>query len=116
MDCYLISRTADAALDTIVFTAGPTDKEEAVAVFTDVSAAQSYIDKAGWSEQYSVASVEPIPFLRWLLKAYDEGVHYLVVDPDYDTQQRGESQNTLSIEAHLEHASSHILQVARPDF
>lgn len=116
MTCYVISRAAVPSLETIVFTAGPKEKEEAIAVFTDPSGAQSYLESAGWSEEYTVATLEPIPLLQWLLQAHEAGVHHIVVDPNYERQRRGERQDTLSIEAHLEHAGNHILQVARPDF
>lgn len=116
MACYLISRAAVPSLETIVFTAGPREREEAIAVFTDPSGAEAYIEQAGWGEEYTVATLEPIPFLRWLLQAHDDGIEHIAVDPDYKSQQRGERQNTLNMEAHLEHAGRHILQVARPDF
>ncbi len=116
MACYLISRASVPSLETIVFTAGPKEREEAIAVFTDPSRAAAYIEQAGWGEEYTVATLEPIPFLRWLLQAHDGGIQHIAVDPDYKSQQRGERQNTLSIEGHLEHAGRHILQVARPDF
>jgi hypothetical protein len=116
MACYLISRASIPSLETIVFTAGPKEKEEAIAVFTDPSAAESYVERAGWGEEYAVATLESIPFLKWLLQAHENGIQYIAVDPDFESQHRGERQNTLNIEAHLEHAGSHILQVARPDF
>jgi hypothetical protein len=116
MVCYLISQASIPSLETIVFTAGPKEKEEAIAVFTDPSAAESYIGKARWGEECPVATLESIPFLRWLLQAHEDGIQHIAVDPDFESQHRGERSNTLSIETHLEHAGSHILQVARPDF
>lgn len=113
---YLISRKDAESLDTIVFSAGPEDAEEAVAVFTDPTSAEKYLEDAGWEREYVVAAVEPIQFLRWLLFAYDDGIDHLVVDPIYAEQQAGQQLNTLSIEGHLEHAGSHIVNVARPDF
>ena len=116
MACYLISRADVPTLDTVVLTAGPDEKEEAIPVFTDPSAAQTYIDRAGWKAEYTVATLQPIPFLRWLLQAHEEGVQYLAVNPDYEQQQQGQGQDTLNLEAHLEHAGRHILEVASPDF
>lgn len=116
MVAYLIARENVDPLDTVVFAAGPNGKEEAVALFTDPNTAKSYIEAAGWEDEYTVATVEPIPFLRWLLHAYDDGVHHLVVDPDFADQEAQVRLNTLDLEAHLAHAGEHIVEVARPDF
>lgn len=116
MPAYLISRANVEALDTIIFSAGPNDKEEAVAVFTDPRTAEEYMNEAGWAAEYTVATVEPIPFLRWLLKLHDEGVQHLVIDPNYSEQKEGKRLNTLNVKGHLEHAGKHIVDVARPDF
>lgn len=116
MTAYLICHSNVESLDTVVFSAGPSGREEAVALFTDPKSAEQYIAEAGWSGEYTVATVDPIPLLRWLLKAYDDGVQHIVVDPKYSQQQAGERLNTLSIEGHLEHAGKHVVDVARPDF
>lgn len=116
MAAYLISRANVKALDTIIFSAGPNEKEEAVAVFTDPRSAEEYMKEAGWAGEYTVATVEPIPFLRWVLQVHDEGVQHLVIDPKFSDQKDGNRLNTLNVEAHLEHAGKHIVDVARPDF
>ena len=116
MAAYLISRTTSEVLDTTVFSAGPKDNEEAVLVFTSAKDAQQYIDDAGWQDDHTVATVESIPFLKWLMKAYDEGVQHLAVDPKYVDQASGTRLNTLDIEGQLEHAGNHIVDVASPDF
>lgn len=116
MSAYLITRVNVTPLDTVVFSAGPKDNEEAVAVFTDPRNAEQYIEQAGWIDQYTVATLDPIPFLRWLLQAHDDGVRHIAIDPAYAEQMAGTRLNTLSIEGHLEHAGKHIIDVARPDF
>ena len=116
MAAYLVTSKSVELLDTVVFSAGPGEKEEAVALFTDPGSAEQYIEEAGWSEEYTVATVEPIPLLRWLVQAYDEGVKHVGVDPNYAEQQAGQRLNTLSIEGHLHHAGKHIVDVARPNF
>ena len=116
MPAYLISRANVKILDTIIFSAGPNEKEEAVAVFTDPRGAETYIQEAGWAAEYTVATVEPIPFIRWLLQVHDEGVQHLVVDPKYSDQKAGNRLNTLDVKGQLEHAGKHIVDVARPDF
>lgn len=116
MPAYLITRKNVEPLDTVVFSAGPNENEEAIALFTDPNAAETYVQEAGWENEYTVATVDSIPFLRWLLHAYDDGVRHLVVDPDYQSQELGICLNTLDIEAHLSHAGEHVVDVARPDF
>lgn len=116
MSAYLITRTNVSDLETVVFLAGPENREEAVAIFTNPQAAELYITQAGWQSEYTVATLDSIPFLRWLLKLHDEKVTHLVINPNYQEQQAGEKLNTLSIEAHLEHAGKHVVDVARPEF
>lgn len=116
MVAYLITRRNVEPLDTVVFSAGPNGKEEAFALFTAPATAESYIKAAGWEDDYTVAAIEPIPFLRLLLHAHDDGVQHIVVDPDYADQQSGLRLNTLNLTAHLEHAGKHVVDVARPDF
>ena len=116
MPAYLISRTDAESLETVVFSAGPDGKEEAVAVFTDANCAEQYLIDSGWKGEYTVAIVEPIPFLRWLLQVHDDKVEHLVIDPKHAEQQTGQRLNTLSVKGQLEHAGQHIIDVARPDF
>jgi hypothetical protein len=68
--------------------AGPHDREEAIAVFSDHMLAQQYIDEAGWENGSIVAAIEPIPFLKWLLQAHEKGVQSAVVDPDFSDHQK----------------------------
>ena len=116
MSAYLICRAKVKTLDTVIFFTDPYEKEEAVAVFTDSKKAEAYLSDAAWVGEYTVATVDAIPFLKWLLQLHDEGVQYLVIDPKYADQQAGIRMNTLSIKGHLEHAGNHIVDVARPDY
>lgn len=116
MSAYLICRAKAEDLETIIFSVGPHKQQEAVAVFTDLNAAESYIHEAGWAGKYTVATLEPIPFLRWLLRVYEESVRHLVINPNYADHQAGVRLSTLDLERHLEHAGSQVLEVASPDF
>ena len=116
MPAYLITKSSSDALETIVFEAGEGGKDEAIAVFTDAQPAEIYIKEAGWDSEFTVAKLETIPFLHWLLKVHHDGVEHLVINPSRAEQEDGSRLNTLNVAAHLEHAASHILQVARPDF
>ncbi|RMF41276.1 MAG: hypothetical protein D6753_09865 [Planctomycetota bacterium] len=115
MAAYLICRNGVDDLETIVFSAGPNENEEAVAVFSDPAKAEAYLQAAGLDGEYTVATVDPIPFLRWVITAHDNGVQHLVVDPDYEQQKAGQKLTSLSIEAQLEHAGDRLIQGAEAD-
>jgi ribosome-associated translation inhibitor RaiA len=98
---YVIARKGSDELDSPVFHAGDAGDEEAVAVFTTREATQQYIDRAGWGEANEVGVLTPTDLLRWLLVAADQGVHWLVVDPDWDRHLAGEPQIVLGISEEL---------------
>ena len=101
MTAYLICRSASDSLDTVVFSAGPNDRDEAVAVFTKSDVAKRYLADSGWAGQYSVATVDSVPLLRWLIHSHDERIRYLAIDPSYADQQAGLPTNVVSISAEL---------------
>ena len=70
MPVYVIAKKGCEFLDTPVFHAGPSGKDEAVAVFNNRESAQQYIDEAGWSDQ-EVGELAPLQFLRWIVKAHE---------------------------------------------
>jgi ribosome-associated translation inhibitor RaiA len=110
---YVIARKASEELDSPVFHAGDAGDEEAVALFTTREATQRYIDRAGWGQANEVGVLTPTDFVRWLLVAADQGVHWLVVDPDRDRHLAGEPQTVLGITDELaEFARSLIRDVA----
>jgi hypothetical protein len=112
---YVIARKGPDELDSPVFHAGDAGDEEAVAAFTTREAAQRYIDRAGWGAANEVGVLTPTDFLRWLLVAADQGVDWLVVDPDRDRHLAGEPQPVLGITEELaEFARSLIRDVASP--
>jgi ribosome-associated translation inhibitor RaiA len=112
---YVIARRGSDELDSPVFHAGDAGDEEAVAVFTTREATQRYIDRAGWGETNEVGMLTPPDLVRWLLVAADQGVHWLVVDPDRDRHLAGEPQTVLGISEELaEFARSLTQDVASP--
>ncbi len=98
---YVIARKGTDELDSPVFHAGDAGDEEAVAVFTTRDSARRYIDRADWGESDEVGVLAPADLLRWLLVAADQGVHWLVVDPDRDRHLAGEPQTVLGITEEL---------------
>ncbi len=113
MATYLIANKKTQQLETIVF-AG--EGGDVVAVFTDPANARKYIEDAGWTEEFTVATLQPIEFLQWLLKCHQNGVESLVTDPKRVEHESGDRLNVLNIKAQLEHAGQHINLVASPDF
>ena len=114
MSAFLITKKDSEPLDTPVYAAD--EKEEIVMVFTSQQAAQRYIDDADWTDEYTVATLEPIPFLEWLLLCYKNGIKFIATDPNRSEQESGQKVNSLNIEDHLVHAGQHIVTVANPDF
>jgi len=114
MAAYLITKNDSEVLDMPVYAAD--ESEEITMVFTSPESAQRYIDDAEWSDEYTVATLDSIPFLEWLLHCHRSGVDLIATDPKRSDQEAGQKINSLSIEAHLQHAGDHIVSVANPDF
>ncbi len=114
MSAYLIAHKNTDDLDTIVFDgeAG----QEIVAVFSDPKKAEKYINDAGWNDTYTVATLDAIAFMEWLIKCHRSGIEIMMTDPDRDEQESGRRLNTMNIEAHLNAAGEHIVLIANPDF
>ncbi len=116
MAAYLITKKGIDDLETVVFKAGPEGGGESVPVFTDPARAQRYIDEAAWSNEFTIAEVEPVEFLKWLMHCHADGIELLATDPDRNEHVAGRRIETMNIAAQLEHAAMHILQIAHPDF
>lgn len=113
MSFYVIADKDVPQLETIVF-AG--EAGDAVAVFTDPNRAQQYIDDAGWSEKQTVATLDPIAFMEWLISCHRNGVRTMMTDPKRTEHERGQRVDTLDIQSHLLHAGEHLHLAANPDF
>ena len=111
---------ADSKCQDLVTSVYRTDDGDAAMLFTSNETAASYLEHSASGESakegLTVAELDAIPLLQWLLEAYEDGVAHLVVDPDYAAVDRGASVPSLNLAAQLEQASAHILQLARPDF
>lgn len=79
---YVIAKKGAKELVTTVMSAGSTGEEEALVVFTQKSAADVYLNQAGWVETETTAELGPAAFLKWLLTARDSGPTLLVINPD----------------------------------
>lgn len=114
MSAYLITMKNSTVLDTPVFVADQND--EIVMVFTDPKNAQQYINDAGWTEDHTVATLDSIAFMEWLIHCHRSGVDLMATDPKRADHDAGRKINSLSIKAHLEHAGEHIVLTANPEF
>ena len=114
MSAYLITKIDSEVLDMPVYAAG--EAEEIVVLFTCETNAQQYIDDAGWSDKYTVATLDSIALLEWLLHCHRSGVDLIATDPKRSEQMAGQKLSSLSIEAHLKHAGEHIVATANPEF
>jgi hypothetical protein len=110
----VIARKGSDELDSPVFHAGDAGDEEAIAAFTTREATQRYIDRAGWGESNEIGVLTPPDLLRWLLVAADQGVRWLVVNPDRDRHLAGEPQVVLGITEELAGFARSLMQDAAP--
>jgi hypothetical protein len=113
MAAYVLANKGTDQLETTVFSS---EAGDAVAVFTDPKNAQQYLDDAGWNETMTVATLNAIQLMEWLIHCYKNGVRLMATDPRRSEQESGLRLSTLDIEAQLEHAGSHIVRVANPEF
>ena len=113
MAAYLIARKDINDLETLIFSG---DEGDGVPVFTDQRLAQQYIDAAGWQDEYTVATLEAIDFLEWLIQVHRAGVKFMATDPTRAEHEAGARVNSLDIESQLQHAGEHVTMIANPDF
>ena len=79
---YVIAKKDSEELVTSVLEGGPDGKGDVLAVFTQQSAAEVYLNQAGWVETETTAELEPAAFLEWLLAATEAGPTLIAVNPD----------------------------------
>lgn len=101
MASYVIAKKGSDLLDTPVFYAGESGNEEALAVFTDLDSAKGYLSAAGWTGDHDVGELTALQLLRWLVKAHDQGIRYLAINPDRSQQTAGDRQHVVAIEEKL---------------
>ncbi len=113
MAAYVLANKNTEELETTVFSS---EAGDAVAVFTDQKNAQEYLDDADWNDSMTVAHLNAIQLMEWLIHCHRNGVRLMLTDPRRSEQESGMRLSTLDIEAQLEHAGSHIVRIANPDF
>jgi len=71
---------------------------EGVAVFSHREKAQLYLQIAGWDETFEPATLSPPDLEKWLDEAKAEGVRFLIVNPDRNTQMKDVPQPALMLD------------------
>lgn len=111
MLAYVLARTDEPDLETIIY---ETQMGDATFVFTNDADAESYLTQSGDADNYSVAELQPIEFVEWMLKCRKNGVESMVINPSFQEHSSGKLMNSVNIEAHLEHFGLHFLEIADP--
>jgi len=101
MSAHAVAKRGVKFLDTPVFYAGPSGQEEAIAVFTDRSIAQRYIDQVGWADDHEIGELNELQLLRWTTTAHEQGSKFLTINPDRQSQMAGDRQEVLVIKEKL---------------
>jgi len=97
----VIAKKGSDFLDTPIFHAGETGEEETVALFTNRERAQQYLDRAGWGAAEEVGVLRPGDQQEWFETAREDGVRWVVIDPDHDRHLAGDPQPVEAIEGDL---------------
>lgn len=113
MATYVLVNSKTEDLETTVFAS---EAGDTVALFTDSKNAQQYLDDAKWNDEMSVAELDNIQLMEWLIHCYRNGVKLMATDPSRSEQESGMRVSTLDIEDQLGHAGNHIFQVANREF
>jgi len=99
MKTFIIGNDDGNMIDSPVIYAGDKGRQEAIAVFTDARATRRFLEAAGWQNQFSILRLVPNQ-LRGILKiARDDGVHFLVLNPERPGQFDGSRVNVLALES-----------------
>jgi hypothetical protein len=113
MAAYVLTNKNTKELETTVFAS---ESGDTVAVFTEQGKAQQYLDNAGWQDNMSVAELDDVSFLEWLLLCHRNGIKQMATDPNRKEQESGQRIDTLDIAGQLQHAGESITHVASSDF
>ncbi|MEZ6129999.1 MAG: hypothetical protein R3C59_15050 [Planctomycetaceae bacterium] len=95
---FVIAKQDTRDLVTTAFDAGRNADSNAVLVFSTETKAQAYLQNAEWLQSETVAELQSVDFIRWLLDCRDNGVTLAAVDPDRIQQQDGIRQTVISID------------------
>lgn len=101
MPAYLIANKDCDHWDVPVFSAGEGHRDEAVAVFTGPSRAAKYLRDTGLEEDHEVCEVSAIELFEMMVKAHEEGVAYVAVNPNRQRQLAGRRQPVIVLERQL---------------
>lgn len=101
MAAYLIVRKDCDDWDIPVFYAGDGGRDEAIAVFTGRTRAVQYLRDAGLQEDHRVREFSAIELFEMMVKAHQDGVTYVAVNPKPEQQLVGQRQPVIVLERQL---------------
>lgn len=101
MAAYLIAKKDCDDWDLPVFYAGDGDRDEAIVVFTGRSRAARYLCDTGLEEDHEVSELSAIELFEMMVKAHEEGIAYVAVNPDRQQQLAGRRQPLIVLEREL---------------
>ena len=101
MSAFVIAKRNCADWDLPVFHAGEQDDDEAIAAFTSVARAANYICDADMDGEHNVQEVAAVELFAIMVKAHEEGIRYMVINPDRARHMLGERQPVLILEEHI---------------
>jgi hypothetical protein len=107
---FVITKLGSNQLDTLVFQAGESGHDEAVALFTEQQLAQQYIEQAGWGESEQISEVSPDIALEWLQQSHREGIQYVTVNCKRKCHLAGDPQPVLLLDSINEESTDSFMQ------
>jgi hypothetical protein len=107
---FVITKLGSNQLDTLVFQAGESGHDEAVAIFTEQQLAQQYIEQAGWGESEQISEVSPDNALEWLQQSHREGIQYVTVNFKRKSHLAGDPQPVLLLDSINEESTDSFMQ------
>lgn len=69
------------------------------AIFTDPKSAERYCGRLG--DDFEITRLDAMQLLRWMIRIYEHGTHYLMVNPRTASPSDQEAQRQLAIEQQL---------------
>jgi hypothetical protein len=101
MAAYLIIQKGCDNWDIPVFHAGDGFRDEAIAVFTSRTRVARYLHNSGLEEDHEVCEVSAIELFEMMVKAHENGIAYVAVNPRREQQLAGERQPVIVLERQL---------------
>jgi len=94
---YVLIRGNNGAAESPTFSIGEQDSEEAVPMFSARESAILFLQVARW-DHYRIHLVSPLNLNNLVAHFAQEGIRYVMIDPNRHDQERGVPQPVLDLE------------------